>query len=197
VPEAFGTPPACNLDTDFLFNELGESDCDQELRHGLIDGFSLMIKPNLEIVMCPHLMSLAFGFDSTDSEMVRRTGSDLRYLERVCSNADQGCFIDGTRIILAFGCLPFRAHAQGSVGRKNGGKRRPIGDLGCNRKHEFDNAGISVGIVNELVRGADFPKENKTNIAHNMHANSVLQHAARIWGERVVCATDDFKDFFN
>ena len=141
-------------------------------------------------------MLLAVGFESTDAEMARRADTDLRYFERVCSNVDQGCFIDGARIILAFGCVPFRAHAQGSVGRKNGGKRRPIGDLGSNRKHEFDEAGLPVGIVNELVRKADFAKENKVNMAHNAHANAMLQDVARIWGERVLCTTDDFKDFF-
>jgi hypothetical protein len=197
-PEDFVTPPECKLNTEFIFNELGEDDPDQEMRHCLIDGFSLMLTDvNMCIVLCPHLMSLSIGFDKADKEMVRRTDSELRYLESVCSNNAHKIDIDGETMLAAFGVIPFRAHPQGTVPRKYDTRRRIIGDLGGNRKVEFDSSGRLVGILNDLIRTAGFPREGKVALYEAMHANSILQHAARIWGEQVLCFTDDFKDFFN
>ena len=167
------------------------------MRHSLITGFSLKINANLHIVLCPHFMSLADGFPSVDKEVARRASNEFRYLKRVLASGDHEFNLGVERVMLAFGCVPFRAHPQGTVSRKLENRPRLIGDLGGNRKVLLDFIGKHVGIVNELVRQAGFPKEVKAMLPQDMHANCVLQHAARIWGEPVIGWTDDFKDFFN
>ena len=106
-------------------------------------------------------MSLADGFSRVDKEVDRRASDEFKYLERVFASKDHEFNLGLERSMLAFGCVPFRARPQGTVSRKLENRPRLIGDLGGNRKVLYDFIGKHVGIVNELVRNADFPKMSR------------------------------------
>ena len=65
-------PTGSHLDRDgVLFDELGDNYDDQETRYGVRDGFYLLHDADLDLVICPHLLSLACGLDRVDSEITR------------------------------------------------------------------------------------------------------------------------------
>ena len=71
APADFGAELSTHLDTDALFDALGPSFPDQQLRHMLRTGVVFVPGPSLGMVVCPHLLSLARGFDRVDSELAR------------------------------------------------------------------------------------------------------------------------------
>ena len=163
----------------------------------LITGFFLKVDAALKITILPHLLSLADGFESADKELNRL--EDNGYLRFIASNAGHLLRLDDEELVLAIGCCPFRAGAQGSVGRAYEDRRRRLNDAGAPRNTLVDKMMIECVSLNQMVTDSTSPNphENTTNTAASLQSNVVLQHASHIYKAPLHCYSDDLKDFFN
>ena len=184
--------------SDGLFDELGESYPDQRLRFMCRQGMVFDAdNPNMDIVICPHLLSLSRGFERVQQELSRlRTAGYLEYVDpHVAHSVTDSA---GEEIILALGYLPFRANPQGTVERKLfPGRPRRVEDAGA--PHNKPGRDSGTRSLNELIRERvePIPPEIKPQPMHAMRDNAILQSAARVWGEPVVGFCDDMRDMFN
>ena len=203
IPEGYYKPldydadVPSHLHNQKLFDRLGDDYPDQELRHMIVTGFFLKVDAALQIVILPHLLSLADGFESVDKELDRL--EDNGYLRFIARNEGHLMKLDDGDLVIAIGCCPFRAGAQGSVGRAYEDRRRRLNDAGAPRKPLFDNGRIECLAVNRMINesAAPNPHENKTTTAAALQSNVVLQHASFIFKEPLHCFSDDLKDFSN
>ena len=199
-PVDFEAPLGTHLNTKFLFEQIGDDYPDQELRHMLVDGFQLKIDPSLQIVLSPHLLSLAgIGFEKVDKELRRLASKELGYLKVVRQHAGHSCDLaSDCRIVLALGRIPFRAQAQGAVARTLDPLRpRRIEDGGQPRKEAFDDEGNQALPLNVMLRKVYYSKEKKATVPQAMQADAILQYAGRIYGQPVLGWSDDMSDCFN
>ena len=93
-PLDFDTKPPSHLNNQAFVDLLGDEYPDQELRHMLVDGFQMKINPPLQIVILPHLLSLADAFDSADAELDRLANTDNNYLRFIAGNCGHICSMD-------------------------------------------------------------------------------------------------------
>lgn len=211
LPLDFTAPIATHLNTDAYFDAIGDDYPDQSLRHQVRHGALFFADVDLQIVICPHLLSLADGFVNVDKEL-RRLHS-LGYLEfntteeeafawHKADDSQQG---DVESLVVALGIIPCRCTPQGARARKLEPERpRRISDCGAPRKAVFDASSKRVVPLNEAIgfkrveHGVQkFPTEHKPRMAHAMLDCSVLQSASRVWREPVLQFNDDTKDCFN
>ena len=106
APADFGAPLATHLATERIFDELGEDFADQQLRHMLRTGIVFVPSPSLDMVVSPHLLSLANGFGCVDSELARLASPACGCLEYVETLAAHVATLDDSEIALAFGRVP-------------------------------------------------------------------------------------------
>ena len=72
--------------SDELFDLIGKDYDDQEIRHRLRDGMTFCDNPDLDIVLCPHLLSLANGFERVGRELERLRQAGYLEAERALKN---------------------------------------------------------------------------------------------------------------
>ena len=171
-----------------FFSEQLKSFPDQELLSFIEEGVSFKADLDLQIVLQPHLLSLAKGFKSVQSELERLSGKGWYNL---------------------FPSLPFvplRLCPQGSTPRKYEDRWRRTTDGGAPRRDLLDSEGRDVTSLNNAANEdprpdplapPKWPKEAKPSMADAMHDTAILRSAADAAGEPVFCVTDDFADFFN
>ena len=208
LPLDFSTPLPTHLNTSAYFDALGDDYPDQSLRHQVRHGALFFADLDLQIVVCPHLLSLADGFANVDKEL-RRLRS-LGYVEFVNNEESTVMYdretCDTQLVIVAFGILPCRCTPQGTRARKLEPDRpRRISDCGAPRRPCRDSSGAlapslndAIGFKSCLRDGTQkFPTESKPRLQTAMRDNAVLQGAARVWREPVLSFNDDTKDCFN
>ena len=201
VPVDFTASTGTALNTTFLDTALEHSD-DQALRSMLVHGFVFDFDVELQIVVLPHLLSLALGVDRGSKELDRLIGEG--YFHAVEATAAHLARLDDGDVVIALGMLPCRMQAQGMVERKLEDRPRRTEDAGQPRKPLRDDKGVPVRPLNTItdptrvVKGKRrLPREWKPTMRNVMSANAILQAAALVWQEPVVSFSDDFKDFFN
>ena len=206
APADFSAPLDTHLAADRIFDELGDDFADQQLRHMIRTGIVFVPSPSLDMVVSPHLLSLANGFGRVDSELKRLATPECGYLEYVETLAAHVATLDDHEIALAFGRVPCICGSQGTVERKlELGRPRRIEDAGQPRKKTRNADRELIASLNDQMgveRLADdgeriVPFERKPSIRDAMRDNAILQFAARIWGEPVVAFGDDASDYFN
>ena len=69
LPLGFSAPLPTHLNTSAYFDALGDDYPDQSLRHQVKHGALFFADLDLQIVVCPHLLSLADGFANVDKEL--------------------------------------------------------------------------------------------------------------------------------
>ena len=89
LPLGFSAPLPTHLNTPAYFGALGDDYPDQSLRHQVKYGALFFADLDLQIVVCPHLLSLADGFANVDKEL-RRLRS-LGYVE--FNNNEESAFV--------------------------------------------------------------------------------------------------------
>ena len=206
APADFSAPLDTHLATDRIFDELGDGFADQQLRHMIRTGIVFVPSPSLDMVVSPHLLSLANGFGRVDSELKRLATPECGYLEYVETLAAHVATLDDNEIALAFGRMPCICGSQGTVERKlELGRPRRIEDAGQPRKKTHNADRELIASLNDQM-GVELldddgerivPFERKPSIRDAMRDNAILQFAARIWGEPVVAFGDDASDYFN
>ena len=206
APADFSAPIGTHLATDRIFDELGDDFADQQLRHMIRTGIVFVPKPSLDMVVSPHLLSLANGFGRVDSELKRLATPECGYLEYVETLAAHVATLDDNDIALSFGRVPCICGSQGTVERKlELGRPRRIEDAGQPRKKTRNADRELIASLNDQM-GVELldddgerlvPYERKPRIRDAMRDNAILQFAARIWGEPVVAFGDDASDYFN
>ena len=211
LPLDFAAPLPTHLNTTAYFEAIGDDYPDQSLRHQVRHGALFFANIELQIVICPHLLSLADGFSNVDKEL-RRLCS-LGYVEfnsneesvHVRARNGDGD-IDSELVTVALGIIPCRCTPQGTRARKLEPDRpRRISDCGAPRKLCRDGSGViapslndAIGFKSELPDGTPkFPTEHKPRLIHAMRDCAILQSAARVWREPVLSFNDDTKDCFN
>jgi len=215
VPLKFTAPPRSDLDMTSFEREFGhELDPDRypdrELLSFLQQGARFKADMELAIVLGPQLVSLGDtldSFTSVESELIRL--AELKY--------------QSIHPFLPF--LPLRVVPQGSTPRKYEPARRRRTSNHSFPHFErlkgliFDALGFSqvVQSLNKLVdlkaqiEGVDcncvgyqrcqrcrkWAPEIKPRMEDKLYDDTILSHAAGIWGEQLFMATDDFADYFN
>ena len=211
-PLDFAAPIPTHLNTDAYFDAIGDDYPDQSLRHQVRRGALFFADVDLQIVICPHLLSLADGFKNVDRELRRLHA--LGYVE--FNEHEEHAFAsqrirssrasDSDKVIVALGVIPCRCTPQGTRARKLEPDRpRRISDCGAPRKAVFDSASRpvvplndAIGFKTALPNGEQkFPTEHKPRLLHAMQDCAVLQSAARVWREPLLQFNDDTKDCFN
>ena len=183
-PLDFDAAPPSHLNNQKFFDMLGPDYNDQELRHMLVTGFFMKIAPPLQIVILPHLLSLADAFDNVDKELDRLASPENNYLKFIAANHGHIDRASDDDICLAFGTLPFRANPQGSRKKKHTEKYRRINDAGAPHQLIYDESGCLCEPLNEYIAKSPTPNgpEVKHMPKHALQSNAVLQHAAYVRG---------------
>jgi site-specific DNA-cytosine methylase len=185
---------------EFLAQELAKFP-DQELLSFMLGGVIFKADLELQLVMLPHLLSLANGFASVETE-----------LKRLQSKGWYEFFAN-----IPF--IPCRCQPQGSVPRKLEDRWRRILNGGAPHKKTLDTAGRPVVPLNEAAKmnfGDEYiskecrqhntakrqlcskwPKELKPKVADLMHDNMVLRRVADMDDEPCFVFGDDLKDWFH
>ena len=204
APADFNAELSTHLDTDALFDALGPAFPDQQLRHMLRTGIVFVPGPSLDMVVCPHLLSLARGFDRVDGELARLATAG--YVEYVSALDAHIASLDDDSFLLSFGRIPCVCASQGTVERTlEPGRPRRIEDAGQPRRPLRSVDDVLVPSLNDRMNVDDVddagdrlvPWERKPTVAMAMAANCVLAFAAILWQEPVVSWGDDVKDYFN
>ena len=195
-------PIDSHLHTKALFDALGESYPDQSLRHQILHGALFFANDDaMQIVICPHLLSIADGFPLMEKTFLRR--EKLGYL--TFTSTEHEIKIGEEMVIFALGIVPVRVTAQGSRARKLT-PLNPRGIADAGGPHDFgpDDDGVPVKSLNELIGWRSevegkpkFNKENKPTTQQLMNNISVLKFAGRIFGEPLLLFNDDSADAFN
>ena len=158
-----------------------------------------------QLVMIPHLTSLADGVTSVESELKR-----LLQLQTLM-------------VMDSVPFMPCRCQAQGAVARKLEPDRfRRVLEAGGPRQPVFDTSDRLVVSLNQELKGYEsvtktafeadpkayhrsvttsqvrerWPREIKPTVAEQAHDLAILKYAAEQAGEPVFMLTDDFKDYF-
>ena len=201
APVDFTAATGTSLNTAFLDTALEHCD-DQALRSMLVNGFVFGFDAELQIVVLPHLLSLALGVERGTKELRRLIGEG--YFRAVDATSAHLARLDDEDVVLALGQLPCRMQAQGMVERRLEDRPRRTEDAGQPRKPLRDGLGVLVRPLNAITDPAGLvngrrrlPREWKPTVRLVMVANSILQSAALVWRQPVVAFSDDFKDFFN
>ena len=201
LPLAFDEPITSHLDTDAMFTALGDDYPDQSLRHQVKHGALFFASLELQIVVCPHLVSLGDAFQVAERDLFRL--ARLGYLEVV--ESEHFSLDDDSELIMAFGLLPIRCTSQGTRARKlQPEKPRRIANGGGPHKKLVDglkqpvvplNVAINFRSVVDGVR--KFPRETKPLAPGVMTDIAILQTPARILHVPVLQFNDDSSDAFN
>jgi hypothetical protein len=135
IPVDFTTPLESHLNLKAFAREL-KGYPDQELLSFLLEGVRYKADVDFQIVLLPHLISLASGYHSLKSEV-----------DKYANKGWYGIFSHSP-------FLPFRAVPKGSTPRKLEPDRpRPITEAGAPRKKLLDSDGIEVISINETTGG--------------------------------------------
>ena len=81
-------------------------------------GIIFVTNPSLDMIVSPHLLSLANGFGRVDSELARLASPACGYLEYTKTLAAHVATLNDGEIALAFGRVPCICASQGTVERK-------------------------------------------------------------------------------
>ena len=201
-PLDFAAAPPTHMHGQAYYDELGDEFNDQSLRTQQRDGTLYFADLAYQIVLSPHLLSIADGFDAVEDMLKRRCG--LGYLEFVKSEAVITT-ADATTIVLALGLLPIRITSQGARARRDAPDRpRQVEDLGRTGWEGDDEDGEPVSSVNDAVAYRSvvdgvrkFDKECKPSGVDIATDLCVMQCAGRIFGQPVISGTADASDCFN
>ena len=195
-------PIDSHLHTKALFDALGESYPDQSLRYQILNGALFFANDDaMQIVICPHLLSIADGFPLMEKTFIRR--EKLGYL--TFTSTEHEIEIGQEMVILALGIVPVRVTAQGSRARKLT-PLNPRGIADAGGPHDFgpDADGVPVKSLNDLIGWRSevdgkpkFNRENKPTMQQLMNNISVLKFAGRIFNEPLLLFNDDSADAFN
>ena len=201
LPLAFDEPITSHLNTDAMFTALGDDYPDQSLRHQVKHGALFFASLELQIVICPHLVSLGDAFQVAERDLFRL--ARLGYLEVV--ESEHFSLDDDGELIMAFGLLPIRCTSQGTRARKlQPEKPRRIANAGGPHKKLVDGLKRPVVPLNvaidfrSVVNGVrKFPRETKPLAPGVMTDIAILQTPARILHVPVLQFNDDSSDAFN
>ena len=201
-PLDFAAAPPTHMHGQAYYDELGDDFNDQSLRTQQRDGTLYFADLAYQIVLSPHLLSIADGFDAVEDMLKKRRG--LGYLEFVKSEAVITT-ADAITVVLALGLLPIRITSQGARARTDAPDRpRQVEDLGRTGWDGDDEDGEPVSSVNDAVAYRSvvdgvrkFDKECKPNGVDIATDLCVMQCAGRIFGQPVISGTADASDCFN
>ena len=201
LPLAFDEPITSHLNVDAMFAALGDDYPDQSLRHQVKHGALFFASLDLQIVICPHLVSLGDAFQVAERDLFRL--ARLGYLEIV--ESEHFSLDDDGELIMAFGLLPIRCTSQGTRARKlQPEKPRRIANAGGPHKQLVDGLKRPVVPLNvaiafrSVVNGIrKFPRETKPLAPGVMTDIAILQTPARILHVPVLSFNDDSSDAFN
>ena len=127
APVDFTAATDTSLDTKFLDTALEHCD-DQALRSMLVNGFVFGFDAELQIVVLPHLLSLALGVERGTKELRRLIGEG--YFRAVNATSAHLARLRDEDVVLALSQLPCRIQAQGMVKRKLEDRPRRTEDCG-------------------------------------------------------------------
>ena len=113
MPLDFDAPLNAHLNTQAMFDALGDDFPNQSLRHQILRGALFFAKLELQIVICPHMLSLGDAFTAAEKDLTRL--SSLGYLSIVSSEHEA---LDDEQLICALGIIPVRCTSQGTRCRK-------------------------------------------------------------------------------
>ena len=201
-PLDFAAAPPTHMHGQAYYDELGDDFNDQSLRTQQRDGTLYFADLAYQIVLSPHLLSIADGFDAVEDMLKKRRG--LGYLEFVKSEAVITT-ADAITVVLALGLLPIRITSQGARARTDAPDRpRQVEDLGRTGWEGDDEDGEPVSSVNDAVAYRSvvdgvrkFDKECKPGGVDIATDLCVMQCAGRIFGQPVISGTADASDCFN
>ena len=106
APADFAAPIPTHIAIERIFDELGDEFTDQQLRHIMYTNTIFVTEPSLDMIVSPHLLSLANGFGCVDSELARLASPACGYLEYIGALAAHVATLDDGEIALAFGRVP-------------------------------------------------------------------------------------------
>ena len=211
VPLDFNAPVSSDLNSDYIEHVLSDWP-DQELKGFLLDGVDFRADLPLQIVLGPHLVSLAKAWTNAHFEILRLAELGYHDLHQL------------------FPYLPLRDVPQGSAPRKHEvGRDRRTSDGGFPRKSACDRTGTCAVSLNDAIGLHSFtaseaasdsthedddapddvfdeartsPKWNapevKPRIEDKAWDDSILLHAGHtVFKEPINGFTDDFADYFN
>ena len=200
MPLDFEAPIDTHLHARAFFDALGDDYPDQSLRHQILNGALFFADLALQIVICPHLLSLGHAFANAENDIARL--ASLGYLEIV--NAEHSA-LDDDDLIVALGLLPIRCTSQGTRAKKLK-PNAPRRIANASGPHKMLSCGMKVKVLplNEaialrsLVNGKPkFNPERKPSAPGVMSDICVLQVPARILREPILQFNDDSSDAFN
>ena len=183
-PVDFSAGVKTHLNVDALCSML-EDYPDRELVHMLRDGFVYVKNPDLDMVINPHLLSLAHGPQRVHDQLIEMGAAPQNYVRFVSKLQQHYAHVSEERILLAFGRLPCVCAAQGTREKKLdvGADIRRIEDATApHRTLEGDDH--VVRSVNDMMTLLDddgrplAPKERKPDNGYLMRGNAKLQSAA-------------------
>ena len=200
MPLDFDAPLNTHLNTQAVFDALGDDFPDQSLRHQILRGALFFAKFELQIVICPHMLSLGDAFTAAEADLTRL--SSPGYLSVVSAEHEA---LNDDELICALGIPPVRCTSQGTRCRKlKPQSPRRISNAGGPHKQLKDGNDIPVLPLNvaigfrSFVNGKPkFLKENKPHAPGVMSDICVLKAPARILGEPTLQSNDDSSDAFN
>ena len=216
------TPLPSHLHLDVIEADFADYP-DSELLGFVLDGAQFKAELPLDLVLCPHLTTLPWGFDKVEKDLKRK--AELGWYE---------AFSD-------FPFLPIRLQPRGCVARKLekdrprevcdcGAPRREVFTMSGRRRVESLNDAVGIRLIDAcclcpIGHPADDPldldlalaldprlpenpswdrvfdyrwlKEIKPLVVHKMKDDAILREGGVECGDDVVTGTDDFADFFN
>ena len=189
-----------DLNTSALFDALGDDFPDQSLRHQTLRGALFFAKLELQIVICPHILSLGDAFATAEKDLTRL--ASLGYLSVFSAEHEA---LDDEQLICALGILPVGCTSQGTRARRlKPQSPRRISNAGDPHKKRFDGNEKRVLPLNEtlgfgsFVKGKPkFLKEPKPHAPGVMSDICVLKVPARIQREPILQFNDGSSDAFN
>ena len=208
-------PINTHLDMGFISDMLADFP-DRELLQFMSEGVQFKADLDMQLVFCPHLLSLANGVHSVEEE-----------LKKLVQRGWYGVFEH-----LPF--VPCRMCSQGSVPRALEERWRRVMEAGAPRKPVFDTAGVSVVSLNDAAKGYTsvtkeqwewaqsdshyaeehgidtrmprqrppgsshpWPDELKPRLADVMHDTAILKYIADKTGEPIFAFSDDMSSYFH
>jgi len=200
LPLDFEAPIDTHLHARAFFDALGDEYPDQSLRYQILNGALFFADLALQIVICPHLLSLSHAFANAENDIARL--ASLGYLEIV--NAEHPALDDGD-LIVALGLLPIRCTSQGTRAKKlrPDAPRRianasgPHKKLSCGMKVPVLPLNEAIALRSLVDGKPKFNPECKPGAPGVMSDICVLQVPARILREPILQFNDDSSDAFN
>ena len=198
MPLDFDAPLNTHLNTAAIFDALGDDFPGQSLRRQILQGALFFASLELQVAICPHMLSLGDAFTAAEKDLTRL--SSLGYLSVV--SAEHEALVDDEQLICALGSLPVRRISQGTRCRKlKLQSPRCISDAGGPHKKLVDGndkpvlpLNVALGFRSFVNGKPKFLKENEPHAPGVMSGICMLKVPARILREPILQFNDGSSD---